>query len=275
MANRGPHTNSSQFFITLAECSHLNGKHVVFGKVVKGMEVIRMIEETKVDTKDNPLKKVEIVNCGELEFRGPAGTSAPASVSAEKRSRSESRSESSHSSKSDSEDEEERRERKKRRKEEKREAKRIKKEEKKKKKRADSPNTTPRQVDFDPSNPYGMETEEEYDARLEREENERREARRREDEQRRKEEMKAGKLDERTGIRYKGTSLVHYIPPSKTKSWRRSRQNEVYRSRKVFIKVAKNPKAPLPCHLQSKALLSKGANLVFLYRGFIRTQSFN
>ena len=50
----------------------------------------------------------------------------------------------------------------------------------------------------------GVETEEEYDARLEREEKERLEQRKKEAEKRLKEEMKAGKLDERTGIRYKG-----------------------------------------------------------------------
>lgn len=66
MANAGPGTNGSQFFITTVATPHLNGKHVVFGKVVKGMEVVRKIEDVQKDQRDKPLTDVVIVDCGQL-----------------------------------------------------------------------------------------------------------------------------------------------------------------------------------------------------------------
>lgn len=64
MANAGPNTNGSQFFITFGPCSWLNGKHTVFGHIIKGEDILSQMEQSGSDN-GVPKKKIMITECGE------------------------------------------------------------------------------------------------------------------------------------------------------------------------------------------------------------------
>jgi peptidylprolyl isomerase len=68
MANAGPNTGGSQFFINLVDNEYLNAKHPVFGEVVEGMDVVDKIGSTKVDSSDRPIETAKIIKASIISY---------------------------------------------------------------------------------------------------------------------------------------------------------------------------------------------------------------
>ncbi|WP_084628971.1 peptidylprolyl isomerase [Neptunomonas japonica] len=76
MANSGPDTNGSQFFITFAKTPWLDGRHTVFGKVLDGIDVLKKVEKLKTDRSNTPQQEVQITDSGALPVDKPVVVAA-------------------------------------------------------------------------------------------------------------------------------------------------------------------------------------------------------
>ncbi|KAI8617906.1 cyclophilin-like domain-containing protein, partial [Chytriomyces sp. MP71] len=101
-ANSGPNSNRSQFFISSKALPHLDGKHVVFGRLVSGFEVFRAIEAVPTDNKDKPLDPVTITHSGELIRKANPASGSTSEATEKTGSKKKKRHSSSHLSSSSS-----------------------------------------------------------------------------------------------------------------------------------------------------------------------------
>ncbi|CCU75254.1 unnamed protein product [Blumeria hordei] len=67
MANSGPNTNGSQFFITLAPTPWLDGKHTIFGRVTKGMSIVKRLGMVRTGPEDRPVEEVKVISARLLD----------------------------------------------------------------------------------------------------------------------------------------------------------------------------------------------------------------
>ncbi|KAJ3557951.1 hypothetical protein NP233_g11608 [Leucocoprinus birnbaumii] len=187
MANKGPDTNGSQFFITLRECPHLNGKHVVFGKVIRGFEdVIQRLAEVSVDHKDRPTRPIVVVNCGELELKKRKQTDNEIPSGSRRTKKSRNRRDHGMENRRSEKDKE-----------------------------VSDDKLASVGKGIDSSDTGRKETEEEYDARLEREEAERLENGRKKHLARIQETLHDSTQG---GVRYKGRGRMKYVDPEHHRS---------------------------------------------------------
>jgi hypothetical protein len=87
--------SGSQFFITFGTTPHLNGKHVVFGKVVEGLDIVKQVELSRTNAQDKPIQPIVIANCGQIKADA-AAASAAGKAAAERKAGPDSDDEAEH-----------------------------------------------------------------------------------------------------------------------------------------------------------------------------------